>query len=114
MKELKPHHYRVVLRDISDGEQEGFDAYIPAFMAHCFGDSILEALESYYIYFEDEKDRRKEEGIPMPTPDSITEKTKQVPLRLPESTYERLANMAKNQGTSFNRLVIGILEGVGV
>lgn len=114
MKEIKPHHYKIVLRDISDGEQVGFDAYSPAFHAHCFGDSIPEALESYYIYFEDEKKRRKKEGISMPKPDGTREKTKQVPLRLPESTFEKLAAMAKEHGTSFNRFVVGILEEVGV
>ena len=114
MKELKPHHYKIILRDISEGNQEGFSVDVPAFHAYCYGDSIEGALESYYIYFEDEKERRKKEGIPMPKPDAAREKTKQVPLRLPESTYEKLAAMAKEHGTSFNRFVVGVLEGIGV
>ena len=40
MKELKPHSYKLILRDISEGDQAGFEIFVPAFHAHCYGDTI--------------------------------------------------------------------------
>ena len=101
-KDLTQNHYKVIIHDISEGRGEGFEAYVPAFNAHNFGDTMEEALESYYIYFEDEKERREKEGIPMPKPDVIEYEIKQVPLRIPESLYQKILSLSKNRGLSFN------------
>ena len=113
MKEFKPHHYKVILRDISEGNQEGFEIYVPALHAYCFGDTIEGALQSYYIYFEDEVERRKKEKIDMPKPDVKPQKLRQIPLRLPHDVYEQAVNIAKNRGMSFNALVTNMLTAIG-
>ncbi len=112
MKQLTPNHYKIILRDISEGEGGAFEVFAPAFHAYCFGDSPLEALESYYIYFEDEKERREKEKIPMPKSDIMPQKLKQVPLRIPQDVYEHIASTAREKGISFNSMVTGILAGV--
>jgi len=109
MKELKPHSYKLILRDISEGDQEGFEIFVPAFHAHCYGDTIDGALESYYIYFEDEEKRRKKKGIEMPKPDVKPQALRQVPLRLPQDIYDQAVSVAKRRGMSFNALVTDLL-----
>lgn len=112
MKNPKPHDYKLILRDISEGEEAGFEIYVPALNAFCYGQDIQLALDSYYIYFKDELLRRKKEKIEMPKPDARPQKLKQVPLRLPEDVYEQAINTAKNRGLSFNALVTGMLSGI--
>ena len=107
---ITPNHYKIIIRDISEGQGEAFEAYIPAFDAHHFGDTIKEALKSYYIYFESEKERRKKLNLAMPKSDVIQEKIKQVPLRLPANLYEKIVSQAKNHGISFNSFVAKLLE----
>ena len=113
MKKFKPHHYKIILRDISEGDQEGFEVYVPALHAYCYGDTVEGALESYYIYFEDEQERRKKEGIDMPKSDVKPQKLKQVPLRLPQDVYEQAMSVAKSRGMSFNAFVTDILAVTG-
>ena len=110
MNKLTPNHYKIIIRDISEGSGEAFEAYIPAFDAHNFGETIEQALKSYYIYFKSEEKRRRKLGIDMPKPDVIREKIKQVPLRLAEDVYEKTMSRAKEKGLSFNGFVAGMLE----
>jgi hypothetical protein len=112
MNKLTPNHYKIIIRDISEGIGEAFEAYVPAFNAFNYGDSIEEALKSYYIYFKSEEKRRKKLGIDMPKPDVMRGKIKQVPLRLPENVYEKTMSKAKEKGMSFNGFVAIMLEGV--
>ncbi len=112
MKKAKPHDYKLILRDISEGEQVGFEVHVPALNAFCFGDGIQSALNSYYVYFEDELLRRNKEGIEMPKSDAKPQKLKQVPLRLPEDVYQQAVNTAKTRGLSFNAMVTGMLSGI--
>lgn len=109
-KTINPYSYKMIISDISDGNGEAFEVYMPAFNAHHFGDTIKDAIKSYYIYFESEKVRRKKLKISMPKPDLMYGKIKQVPLRIPETVYEKIANMAENKGQSFNRFVTSLLE----
>jgi hypothetical protein len=112
MNKLNPNHYKIIIRDISEGSGEAFEAYIPAFDAHNFGDTIDAAIKSYFVYFKSEEKRRKKLGIDMPKPDVMREKVKQVPLRLPENIYEKIMSKAKEKGMSFNGFVSVMLDGV--
>lgn len=109
MQKVTPHHYKLIIRDISNGKGEAFEVYTPAFNAHHFGDSIEKALKSYYLYFESEKRRRKKENLTMPKAD-IENKIKQVPLRIKEDIYENILSQAKQSGLSFNGFVCQYLE----
>ena len=51
MIELTRNHYKIIIRDISEGKGEAFEAYVPAFDSRNFGDTIDEALKSYFVYF---------------------------------------------------------------
>lgn len=106
------NHYKFIVRDASEGRGEAFEVFVPAFDNRNFGNTIGKAFESYYAYFEDEIKRRNELKIPMPKSDIINEKTKQIPLRLPESVYEKAASKAKEKGLSFNGFVSGMLENI--
>jgi len=110
MKNFTPHFYKIMLRDISEGQGEAFEAYVPAFDSHNFGDTIEDALKAYYKYFASELKHRKKDGIEMPKPDAFEERMKQVPLRLPESIYEKNVQKAKEQGKSFNAFVTAVLS----
>jgi hypothetical protein len=110
MANLTPNHYKIILRDISEGKGKAFEAFVPAFHAFNFGDTIEEALKTYQIYFKSEAKRREKLGIPMPKSDVAEEKIKQVPLRIPESVFEKIASMSKNSGLSFNGFVTRTLE----
>jgi len=110
MDQLTPNHYKVILRDISEGRGEAFEAFVPAFHTFNFGDTIEEALETYRIYFKSEAKRRKKFGIPMPKSDVGQEKNKQIPLRLPESIYEKILSLSKDKGLSFNSFVTHALD----
>lgn len=112
-KKFHPHDYKIVIIKLRDGDQEGFEFYVPAFKAHVFGDTIEEALEGYLGYFDDEVKLRKKEGIPMPKPDCLPDMIKQVPLRIPQRVYQNIAELAKKQGQSFNGFVSKLLENVG-
>jgi len=109
---LTPFHYRIILKDISEGKSESFEAYVPAFHAYNFGNSPDEALEAYKIYFISEKKRRDDNLIAMPQPD-IMLKQKQVPLRLNINLYERVVDLARRRGMSFNKYVGKVLEESG-
>ena len=113
MTNLTTNHYKIILRDISEGRGEAFEAYVPAFDAHNFGDTIEKALKTYQTYFKSESKRRERLGISMPKPDVTQEKTKQVPLRLPESVYEKIMHQSKDSGLSFNGFVTRTLENLG-
>ena len=110
MNIMTPNHYKIMIRDISEGKGEAFEVYAPAFNSHNFGDTIDDAIHAYHLYFESEQIRREKLGIPMPKSDVLKERTKQVPLRIPESVYEKISNKAKNSGLSFNGFVTGLLE----
>jgi hypothetical protein len=110
MAKLTPNHYKIILRDISEGRGEAFEAFVPAFHAFNFGDTVEEALETYHIYFKDEAKRRAKLGIPMPKSDVTEEKIKQVPLRIPMNVFEKIASMSKDSGLSFNGFVTRTLE----
>lgn len=110
MNPITPNSYKIVIRDISEGRGEAFEVFVPAFCAYNFGDTIEEAIKSYYLYFKSESKRRKKEGIPMPLPDIIPQKMKQIPLRISENTYEKVAARAEEHGLSFNRFVQSLLE----
>jgi len=110
MANLNSNHYKIILRDISEGRGEAWEAYVPAFDAHNFGDTIEKALKTYHIYFKSEAKRREKLGIPMPKSDVGQEKIRQVPLRLPESIYEKISSLSKNNGLSFNGFVTRALE----
>ena len=114
MSKMTPNHYKIIIRDISEGRGEAFEAYVPAFDAHNFGDTFEEAIKSYLIYFKSEEKRRAKMNIAMPKPDVIKEKTKQVPLRLPESIYEKALQQSKESGLSFNGFVAKTLENLVV
>lgn len=109
-EKIYPHSYKLVITDLSGGKKEAFEIYVPAFRAHVFGDTIAEALEGYVGFFDDEVKLRKKKGIPMPKPDSKPDMIKQVPLRIPERTYRRIAEVAKKEGQSFNRFVANLLD----
>ena len=114
MNKITSNHYKIIIRDISEGKGEAFEAYVPAFDAHNFGDTIEEAIKSYLIYFKSEEKRRAKMGLPMPKPDVIKEKIKQVPLRLAESIYEKALQQSKENGQSFNSYVSKALENLVV
>lgn len=114
MNKLTPNHYKFIIRDISEGKGEAFEVFVPALNAHNFGDTIEEALNSYYVYFESEVKRRKRLKMSMPKSDIIKEKTKQVPLRLSESIYEKTASRAKEKGLSFNGFVATMLDNISM
>src|SRR5690606_8383049 len=78
---IKPHHYKIIVRDISEGKEKGFEVFAPALHAYCLGETLEEALEAYYVYFKDEVERRKKANLRMPKPDSMKEEIKQIPLR---------------------------------
>lgn len=106
-----PFSYRIILKDLSEGKGEAFEAYVPAFQSHNFGDTPEDAINSYKKYFQSEVKRRKKEKISMPMPD-IMEIQKQVPLRMNVGLYNQVADLAKQQGLSFNKFVVKTLEDV--
>ncbi|QQR83112.1 hypothetical protein IPJ72_04850 [Candidatus Peregrinibacteria bacterium] len=108
---MNPNHYRIIISDISEGAGEAYEAYVPAFQAHHFGDTIEKAIEAYHAYFITEVERRKKKNIAMPSSDIIKYKTKQVPLRIPEETYLKALDIAKTKHQSFNAFVSSLLEG---
>ncbi|MBI5412447.1 hypothetical protein HZA43_04770 [Candidatus Peregrinibacteria bacterium] len=110
LKIFHPHDYKIEIIKLHDGDQDGFEFYVPAFRAHIYGDTTEEALEGYLGYFDSEIKRRKKEGIPMPKPDSKPDMIRQVPLRIPQRVYQRISETAKKQGQSFNRFVVNLLE----
>ena len=112
-KKFHPHDYKIIVTKLRDGDQEGFEFYVPAFDAIIFGDTVEEALEGYLGYFDSEVKRRKKEGIPMPKPDSLPDMIKQIPLRIPQRVYQNVSELAKKQGQSFNSFVSKLLESVG-
>jgi len=114
MTDLTPNHYKIILRDISEGRGEAFETYVPAFNAHNFGDTVNKALKAYQIYFKSEKKRREKQNIPMPKPDVTKENIRQVPLRLPESVYEKIVHQSKDSGLSFNSFVTKTLENLAM
>lgn len=111
---LYPHSYKLIITPIRDGDQKGFEIYVPALDAHVYGDTINEALEGYIGFFYDEVKYRRKKGIPMPQPDDQADKVKQVPLRIPTRVYQRISEQAKKQGQSFNSFVTHLLEEVKV
>ena len=110
MNTITPNSYKIIIRDISEGRGEAFEVFVPAFYSYNFGDTIEKAIQSYYLYFESEKKRRKKEGIHMPVPDIFPQKMKQIPLRISEGIYEKIASKAEENGLSFNRFVQSLLE----
>lgn len=109
-KKFHPHDYKIIITKLRDGKQQGLEFYIPAFNAIVFGDTADEALEGYLGYFDDEVKRRKEKGIPMPKPDNIPDKIRQIPLRVPQRVYQRISETAKKKNQSFNAFVNTMLE----
>ena len=110
---LTPFHYRFMVQDISAGQGEAFEVYVPAFQSHHLGGNPMEAMEAYTVYFADEKKRRKKEGIAMPKPD-VEKQQKQVPVRMNIELYEQISSLAKQKGTSFNKFVVETLEKISV
>lgn len=104
-----PFSYRIIVKDLSEGRGEAFEAYVPAFASHNFGDTPEEAIGAYKLYFSSELKRRKKEKIAMPLPD-ICDQQKQVPLRLSLTLYNQLVETARQRGLSFNKFVVKTLE----
>ncbi|GEM_PF-2283952 len=112
LEKVYPHSYKLVITDLSGGQEKAFEIYVPAFKAHIFGDTIAEALKGYMQYFDEEVEIRKKKKIAMPRPDYKSDEIKQVPLRLSEQIYQGISAKAKKQGQSFNSFVAHLLERV--
>lgn len=108
MKKMKRSiNYDFIVRNISDDPKDpAYEAYIPAFNAYCFGDTIAELEEGVEFMIETEIEDLKKAGKPIPPPDKAKKFSGKFMLRIPPALHERLAIEAKALGESLN----GFLE----
>lgn len=109
-EKVYPHSYRVVITDLSGGLEKAFEIYVPAFNVRLFGNTVEKALKNYMEFFDKEIRQRKKQKIPMPLPDFKPDTIKRVLLRIPTRLYEKIMELAKKEGKSFNRFVVTLLE----
>lgn len=70
------------------------------------GDTIEELYESLNEAMEGYLEMKLENGLPIPTPDSVEGYSGKFNVRLPKSLHQRLAIEADREGVSLNTLVL--------
>ena len=109
-KKLPNIDYNFTVQNISDDDNPAYKAYIPAFRAIVYGDTIQELLEGIDFTIETEIDAYRKEGKPVPCPDRDRSYSGKLMLRIEPTTHNRLALQAEAKGQSLNRLISDYLE----
>lgn len=103
MKKKKPPiNYDFIVRNISEDDIPAYKAYIPAFNAYCFGDTIDELEEGVQFMIDSEIEDLRKAGKSVPLPDRGKKFSGKFVLRVPPALHERLAIEAKALGESLN------------
>jgi antitoxin HicB len=105
-------HYTMVLREEDDGVIVASIAELPGCRAH--GATATEALENLREMQIAWLDEAIKSGLQVPEPDSEKSHSGKWVQRVPKTLHRRLADMAKDEGTSLNQLVLGMLAMVAL
>ncbi len=97
--------YDFMVHNISEDDIPAYKAYIPAFNAYCYGDTLAELEEGVEFMIETEIEDFKKAGKPIPPPDKAKEYSGKFVLRIAPALHERLTLEAKAFGESLNNFV---------
>lgn len=103
--------YKIEIAPEPDGS--GFTATIPALKGSvAFGETIEEALETIDDVKRNWIEIALERGwqVPEPVPEELREYSGKFSLRLPRYLHRRLSDMAEQEGTSLNQLIVAMLS----
>lgn len=107
-KNAKQLHYRMLV-EWSD-EDRVFVARAPAFsFVAAHGDSEVDAIRELQTAIELAVESLRKARRPVPPPESATEFSGQVRLRMPASFHRMLSSMAEFEGISLNTLMVELL-----
>ncbi len=105
--------YDFIVHNLSEDEIPAYKAYIPAFNAYCYGDTLTELEEGVEFMIETEIEDYKKAGRPIPRPDKAKEFSGKFMIRIAPVLHERLSLEAKAFGESLNNFVEKKLMKVG-
>jgi predicted RNase H-like HicB family nuclease len=96
-------------------EDQGYIATCPEFPGlSAFGETAEQSLSEARIALELFIKTYKEDGLPLPEPQSLPEYSGQFRVRIPHNLHRQLAQMAERDGVSLNQFVLEALaERVG-
>lgn len=104
--------YQFTVVNISEGDEIGFTAVIPKFpKMYICADSVEELVEVIHIFIEEEIERLKKEGSPIPKPDRpVCHCSGRFVLRTKPELHERLIHLAYAEATSLNQYLNRLIE----
>lgn len=103
--------YRIEIRPEPDGT--GFTASIPVLKGSvAFGETIEEALETINDVKRNWIEIALDRGwqVPEPVTEQLREYSGKFSLRVPRYLHRRLAEIAEQEGTSLNQLIVALLS----
>ncbi len=104
MKKRRKIPYNYIVKDISDGKGEAFEAYLPTIKTVVFGDNMDELLDGIEFSIEAMIDDCKEEGRVVPLPDVKKKFSGKFIFRLGPGLHEKLALESQITGKSINSI----------
>lgn len=102
---MKKIEYIYLVQDISEGKKRSYKAYIPAFNAIVYGDSLENLEDGISFSINDEIKHRKKNQIPIPKPDEIPNLSGKFTLRIDPELHQKLFLAAKAKNTSLNNFI---------
>lgn len=107
MKKLrKPIQYDYLVHTLTDCDDVGYEATIPALdNAVVYGGNVRELEEGIRFAIDSERILRKKEGRAMPPPDANKHYSGKFVVRIDPAVHERLALQAKARGKSLNAYI---------
>ena len=92
-------------------EDEGFIATSPELEGlSAFGETQEEAFRELETAKRGYMEVFKDDGCPLPDPDTLERYSGQIRLRMPKSLHARLSREAKNEGVSLNTYLVSLLS----
>ena len=104
-KKVLQIEYDYLVRNISEGGETAYEAYIPAFNGFAFGDNMEELEEGIRFSIESEIAERKKNHQPIPLPDKQKNFSGKFVVRVTPSLHEMLVLKAKAARKSLNAFI---------
>ena len=112
-KKLVSAKYYFTIENISEGEQTGYMAVVPAFNnSLVFGDSLTELEEGLEFLIQSEIEELEKKGKAIPAPDAQKRKRSsgKFMLRINPHLHTKIKNIAKANNKSLNGYIAECLE----
>lgn len=111
MKSSKYHYSYNIVFIGEEGDTEGYKAVIPKFPGMLIMADKAEELPELVDYMiEIAIEQMKEEGLPIPPPDSHSKFSGKFLVRLKPELHQKLAHLAQASNTSLNKYIESTLE----